>query len=160
MFPPPFSPEGFTMRNAVLGATALLGLGRSTHVSVRHGKCIYIPARGSGGFTGTKPGMHTFAGPAGATYMGTRIAISKTEESKKMLHQRSSMTWSRTWLKQVSFMTNIAKSGRRWRQCCTRTARRIRRRIRGRLLPGEAEVAKGAHCASLAWAYSGGPDQQ
>jgi arylsulfatase A-like enzyme len=42
-----------------------------THLSVRQGKWMYIPAQGSGGFTGTKPGDHNFAGPAAATLVGS-----------------------------------------------------------------------------------------
>jgi arylsulfatase A-like enzyme len=41
---------------------------RSTNFSLRKGKWMYIPAQGSGGFSGTKPGMHTFAGPAAVTF--------------------------------------------------------------------------------------------
>ncbi len=44
---------------------------KDTHLSVRRGKWMYIPARGSGGFTGTKPGEHTFAGPAAAGFVGS-----------------------------------------------------------------------------------------
>jgi hypothetical protein len=32
---------------------------------------MYIPARGSGGFGGTKPSAHTFAGPAAASFVGS-----------------------------------------------------------------------------------------
>ncbi|MDF7799620.1 sulfatase-like hydrolase/transferase [Pontiellaceae bacterium B1224] len=41
---------------------------KASHVSVRKGKWMYIPAKGSGGFTGTKPGQHGFSGPAACTF--------------------------------------------------------------------------------------------
>ena len=44
---------------------------KGTHLSVRQGKWMYIPARGSGGFGGKRPGDHTFAGPAAATFVGS-----------------------------------------------------------------------------------------
>ncbi len=44
---------------------------KGTHLSVRKGKWMYIPAQGSGGFGGSKPGDHTFAGPAAATFVGS-----------------------------------------------------------------------------------------
>ena len=54
-----------------------------THLSVRRGKWMYIPARGSGGFTGTKPGMHTFAGPAAAMFTGHRNSDIENGRIKK-----------------------------------------------------------------------------
>jgi len=39
-----------------------------SNFSLRKGKWMYIPARGSGGFSGSKPGVHGFGGPAAATY--------------------------------------------------------------------------------------------
>jgi hypothetical protein len=44
---------------------------KGTHLSLRKGKWMYIPARGSGGFGGRKPGDHTFAGPAAASFVGS-----------------------------------------------------------------------------------------
>ena len=44
---------------------------KGTHLSIRKGKWMYIPARGSGGFTGRKPSDHTFAGPAAASFVGS-----------------------------------------------------------------------------------------
>ena len=44
---------------------------KGTHLSLRKGKWMYIPSRGSGGFGGRKPGDHTFAGPAAASYVGS-----------------------------------------------------------------------------------------
>jgi len=43
---------------------------RGTHLSLRKGKWMFIDAQGSGGFGGTKPGGHGFAGPAAATFTG------------------------------------------------------------------------------------------
>ena len=45
---------------------------KSTHVSLRKGDWVYIPQQGSGGFTGSKVGGHGFAGPAGATWVGSK----------------------------------------------------------------------------------------
>lgn len=45
---------------------------QSSHLSLRKGKWMYIPAQGSGGFGGTQPGSHGFAGPAAAAYTGKR----------------------------------------------------------------------------------------
>lgn len=44
---------------------------KPSHLSVRHGKWMYIPRQGSGGFSGKKPGDHTFAGPPAASYVGS-----------------------------------------------------------------------------------------
>ncbi|MHC4994111.1 MAG: sulfatase family protein [Planctomycetota bacterium] len=44
---------------------------KSTHLSLRKGKWMYIPNRGSGGFRGTKPGDHGFAGPPAASFVGS-----------------------------------------------------------------------------------------
>lgn len=49
----------------------ILAPNKGTHLSVRKGNWMYIPARGSGGFGGNKPGGHTFAGPAAATFVGS-----------------------------------------------------------------------------------------
>lgn len=40
----------------------------ASNFSLRKGKWMYIPARGSGGFGGSKPGTHGFSGPPAATY--------------------------------------------------------------------------------------------
>lgn len=44
---------------------------KGTHQSLRKGKWMYIPARGSGGFGGQNPGDHTFAGPAAVSFVGS-----------------------------------------------------------------------------------------
>ena len=49
----------------------LLAPHKGTHLSVRNGKWMYIPQRGSGGFTGKNPGDHGFAGPPAANYVGS-----------------------------------------------------------------------------------------
>jgi arylsulfatase A len=43
----------------------------STHLSIRKGKWMYIPARGSGGFKGKKPGDHHFGGPPAISFVGS-----------------------------------------------------------------------------------------
>ena len=48
----------------------VLAPNRATHLAIRKGKWLYIGARGSGGFRATKPGSHTFGGPAAITYAG------------------------------------------------------------------------------------------
>ena len=49
----------------------LLAPHKGSHLSVRKGKWMYIPSRGSGGFGGRKPGDHGFAGPPAATFVGS-----------------------------------------------------------------------------------------
>ena len=44
---------------------------KGTHLSIRKGKWMYIPNRGSGGFGGKTPSSHTFAGPAAASFVGS-----------------------------------------------------------------------------------------
>lgn len=44
---------------------------KGTHLSIRKGKWMFIPARGSGGFGGKKPGDHTFAGPGAVSFVGS-----------------------------------------------------------------------------------------
>lgn len=48
----------------------LLAAVKPSHLSLRKGRWMYIPAQGSGGFDGTQPGSHGFAGPAAASYTG------------------------------------------------------------------------------------------
>ncbi len=49
----------------------LLAPNSGDHMSVRKGKWMYIPARGSGGFGGKNPGSHTFAGPPAVSFVGS-----------------------------------------------------------------------------------------
>jgi arylsulfatase A-like enzyme len=44
---------------------------RGSHLSVRKGKWMYIPRKGSGGFSGNKPGQHAFSGPPAANFIGS-----------------------------------------------------------------------------------------
>ncbi|MBK1855188.1 sulfatase-like hydrolase/transferase [Verrucomicrobiaceae bacterium 5K15] len=37
---------------------------KPSHTALRKGKWMYIPAKGDGGFTGSKPGQHAWGGPA------------------------------------------------------------------------------------------------
>ncbi|MEM7144678.1 MAG: sulfatase-like hydrolase/transferase [Verrucomicrobiota bacterium] len=48
----------------------VLAASKPTHLAIRQGKWIYIPAQGSGGFTAAKRGAHAFGGPAAVTYAG------------------------------------------------------------------------------------------
>lgn len=49
----------------------LLAPHRGSHLSLRLGNWMYIPAQGSGGFTGKRPGDHTFAGPPAISFVGS-----------------------------------------------------------------------------------------
>jgi len=49
----------------------VLAPSQTTHLSLRKGDWMYIPAQGSGGFKGTKVGHHTLGGPAAANYIGS-----------------------------------------------------------------------------------------
>jgi arylsulfatase A-like enzyme len=40
------------------------------HLSIRKGKWMYIPAKGSGGFRGSKPNQHAWGGPAAVALVG------------------------------------------------------------------------------------------
>lgn len=41
------------------------------NLAIRKGKWMYIPARGSGGFTGSKPNQHAWGGPPAAEFAGS-----------------------------------------------------------------------------------------
>ena len=43
---------------------------RPTHLALRKGKWMYIPAKGSGGFRGSKPSDHAWGGPAAVALVG------------------------------------------------------------------------------------------
>lgn len=43
---------------------------QESHLSLRKGKWMYIPFKGSGGFKGKKPGQNSFAGPAAVPFVG------------------------------------------------------------------------------------------
>ncbi|MFY0714903.1 arylsulfatase [Seonamhaeicola sp. NFXS20] len=48
----------------------LLAPHKSTHLSLRKGKWMYIPAKGSGGFHGSKPHHHAWGGAAAVNFVG------------------------------------------------------------------------------------------
>lgn len=48
----------------------LISPSRKSHLSIRKGKWMYIPAQGEGGFGGTEIGQHTFAGAAALKFTG------------------------------------------------------------------------------------------
>ncbi len=48
----------------------LLAPRRPENLSLRQGKWMYIPAKGSGGFGGSKPEHHAWGGPAGVAFVG------------------------------------------------------------------------------------------
>lgn len=48
----------------------LLAARSQRHLSIRKGKWMYIPARGSGGFRGSKPHQHAWGGPAAVALVG------------------------------------------------------------------------------------------
>jgi arylsulfatase A-like enzyme len=50
----------------------ILAARQPTHLSVRKGKWMYIPAKAGGGFTAAKRGAHAFGGPAAVTYAKRR----------------------------------------------------------------------------------------
>ncbi|MDB4384830.1 arylsulfatase [Opitutaceae bacterium] len=48
----------------------VLAARRESHMSLRQGKWMYIPAQGSGGFTGSKPEQHAWGGPPAVALVG------------------------------------------------------------------------------------------
>ncbi|MCK0158322.1 arylsulfatase [Cellulophaga sp. F20128] len=48
----------------------LLAAHRPTHLSLRKGKWMYIPAQGSGGFRGSKPNQHAWGGAPAVAFVG------------------------------------------------------------------------------------------
>ncbi|MGJ8655201.1 MAG: sulfatase family protein [Akkermansiaceae bacterium] len=44
---------------------------KPTHMSLRDGKWMYIPAKSDGGFTGSKPNQHAWGGPSVTALVGT-----------------------------------------------------------------------------------------
>ena len=44
---------------------------KSTHMALRNGKWMFIPAKSDGGFTGSKPGQHAWGGAAVTKLVGT-----------------------------------------------------------------------------------------
>jgi arylsulfatase A len=58
------SPEEQIRKELVLAAH------KQTHLSLRKGKWMYIPAKGSGGFTGSKPQQHAWGGAPAVAFVG------------------------------------------------------------------------------------------
>lgn len=82
-------PDSYNMLPALTGSTDLdqpirdhlvISPAQQTHLSIRKGEWMYIPAQNSGGFTGTKPGDHGFAGAAALAFTGQQN--SDVEEGK------------------------------------------------------------------------------
>ena len=48
----------------------LLAASKPTHLSLRKGKWMYIPAKGSGGFNGSKPQHHAWGGAPAVAFVG------------------------------------------------------------------------------------------
>ncbi|EMI22427.1 arylsulfatase A [Rhodopirellula maiorica SM1] len=55
---------------------------KPSHVAVRKGKWMYIPAQGSGGFTG-KPPAHGAGGPAAVSFVGSENSDIENGKIKK-----------------------------------------------------------------------------
>ena len=53
------------------------------HLSLRQGKWMYIPARGSGGFRGSKPHQHGWGGPAAVELVGGKNSDFENGKYKK-----------------------------------------------------------------------------
>jgi arylsulfatase A-like enzyme len=56
---------GASLRNELV-----ISPNRKSHLSLRQGNWFYIPARGGGGFTGSKVGDHLLGGPAALKFAG------------------------------------------------------------------------------------------
>lgn len=70
-------PDSYNMLPALTGSPVepirdhlVISPHRSTHLSIRKGKWIYIPAQGGGGFGATEVGSHTFGGPPALQFAG------------------------------------------------------------------------------------------
>ena len=77
------NPETLSGRDSVNVLPALLGYPETpirqdlvlaarkpSHLSIRKGRWMYIPAKGSGGFTGSKPSHHAWGGPPAVALVG------------------------------------------------------------------------------------------
>lgn len=49
----------------------VLAAHKKSHLSLRSGKWMYIPRRGSGGFAGSKPRQHAWGGPPATAFVGS-----------------------------------------------------------------------------------------
>jgi len=61
----------------------ILAPNQPSHLSIRKGDWMLIPAQGSGGFRGRKPGSHTFAGQPAVTYVGNKNSDIENGRIKK-----------------------------------------------------------------------------
>lgn len=61
----------------------LLAPRRPENLSLRRGKWMYIPAKGSGGFGGSKPEHHAWGGPAGVAFVGGKNSDIENGKLKK-----------------------------------------------------------------------------
>ena len=57
--------------NKPLRTELLLAPRQPRNLAIRKGKWMYIGARGSGGFTGSKPSQHAWGGPPAAAFVGS-----------------------------------------------------------------------------------------
>jgi len=60
----------FYGKSGVYRDELLLAPRKETNLGLRKGKWVYIPAKGSGGFGGSKPNQHAWGGPAGVNFVG------------------------------------------------------------------------------------------
>lgn len=60
----------FMGEEVVVRDELLLAPRKEKNLGLRHGKWMYIPARGSGGFRGSQPKHHAWGGPAGVAFVG------------------------------------------------------------------------------------------
>ncbi|MBK1834422.1 sulfatase family protein [Roseibacillus ishigakijimensis] len=74
--PPQAGPDSLNLLPALteepslpLREELLLAAHRPSHLSLRQGPWMYIPARGSGGFTGSKPSHHAWGGPPAVAFV-------------------------------------------------------------------------------------------
>ncbi|MGJ8650123.1 MAG: sulfatase family protein [Opitutaceae bacterium] len=65
-----------------LRETLVISPNKPSHLSIRQGKWMYIPAQGSGGFTG-KPGSHGAGGPACISFVGSENSDIEDGKIKK-----------------------------------------------------------------------------
>ena len=61
----------------------LLAAHKPTHLSLRKGKWMYIPAKGSGGFRGSKPHQHGWGGAAAVNFVGGKNSDMESGKLKK-----------------------------------------------------------------------------
>ena len=57
--------------DTALRTEMFIGPHKPSHLSLRKGKWMYIPAKNDGGFRGSKPGQHAWGGPAVTKLVGT-----------------------------------------------------------------------------------------